>query len=129
MSFSDFSSATTKSAAIGNLITKLLKSVAYVHHEHLTTTSYERHITLQQYYEGMPGVVDTLAEASIARGYPQSFAVQFNPSSFEQLLIDAMAECNSVHKILEKDEMWDLTNALEDIMTFISSVQYKLRLK
>lgn len=129
MDFANYSSTQSKSSSVGNLITKLLKSVPYVHHEHLTTTSYERHITLQQYYEGMPGVVDTLAEASIARGYPQSFDAQFNLVSFEQLLNDAMSECNAVHKILEKDGMWDLTNALEDIMTFISSVQYKLRLK
>lgn len=125
--FTDFKSSET-SPAIGNLIAKLLKSVAYVHHQHLITTMYSRHMALLAYYEGLPDLVDIFAEASIARGYPQSFVVKLNEADVEVMIDDLIKECTTVHDILDIKKHFDLTNPLEDIMTFLNSIRYKLRL-
>lgn len=127
MSFKDFKGDTNSS--VGELISKLLKSVAYVHHQHLTTTSYSRHKALQSYYEELPELIDSFAECAIARGYVQRFTATHAEVEVEMLIDNFLQECTMVHEYLETKRHFDLVNALEDIMTFLTSIRYKLNLK
>ncbi|AUE22704.1 hypothetical protein Ah1_00164 [Aeromonas phage Ah1] len=127
MSFKDFKGDTNSS--VGELISKLLKSVAYVHHQHLTTTIYSRHKALQAYYEELPELIDSFAEYAIARGYAQSFTATHAEVEVEMLIDNFLQECTMVHEYLETKRHFDLVNALEDIMTFLTSIRYKLNLK
>lgn len=106
-------------------IGELLHSVAAVHSEHLMTTSYARHMALGDYYTGMPDLVDAFAEACISRGDMTINPVAVTYSSVESLLTTLRNNGSVLHDNLSHP---DLTNALEDIMTFISSILYKLRL-
>ncbi|ADQ52884.1 hypothetical protein AsFcp4_322 [Aeromonas phage AsFcp_4] len=126
-SFKDFKGDTNSS--VGDLICKLLKSVAYVHHNHLVTTVYSRHMALNEYYTSLPELVDAFAEASIARGYAQTFSVSHAEVEVEMLIDNFLQECTMVHEYLETKRHFDLVNLLEDIMSFMSSIRYKLNLK
>ncbi|ADM80147.1 hypothetical protein phiAS5_ORF0304 [Aeromonas phage phiAS5] len=127
-SFTEFKGK-EQTKAVGELISKLLKSVAYVHHQHLTTTIYSRHKALGEYYEGLPSLIDSFAESSIARGYDQSFTATHAEVEVELMIDNFLQECTMVHEYLETKRHFDLVNALEDIMTFMTSIRYKLNLK
>jgi len=119
-----------KTNPVGDLVAELLTSVAVIHHKHLITTSYELHKALEVYYTGIPELIDGFAEVVIANKItiptPPSIKLSQEPIA---ILNGLMIQCKLVHTILESEKMFDATNALEDIMTFISSVLYKLNLK
>lgn len=119
-----------KMKTVGELVADLLTSVVVMHHKHLTTTSYELHKALNIYYNDMPALIDGFAEVVIANGIaiptPPSVKLTQEPVA---ILNGLMLQCKSVHALLETEKMYDVINTLEDIMTFISSIVYKLNLK
>lgn len=114
--------------SVGNLVGKLLSGVAYAHHQHLITTAHSRHITLKELYEGLPGVVDGFAEASIASQYSIPVPKSQEYGSVEEFLDSVMEDCSQVHYFLEESDEPELINPLEDIMTFLQSIRYKIRM-
>ena len=111
---------------VGDLISKLLKSVSFVHHQHLTTKIHSRHLALKEYYEGMPDVIDTFSECAIALGYPQDFSLESSQTTVEGLISELIEDCRRVHALLDEKNQFELTNPLEDIMTCMTGVKYKL---
>ena len=116
----------SEDAVVGALISKLLKSISFSHHQHLTTKIHSRHLALKEYYEGMPDVVDSFAECAIALGYSQEFGPESDQTTMESLIDELREDCRSVHAILDEKGQFELTNPLEDIMTCLTSVKYKL---
>lgn len=106
---------------IGNL----LQSVSIVHAMHLNTKSYARHMALDEYYKGMPEVADAFAEAYIQHTEATITPLCTYPHTSAEELLNSLRDGGyAIHPTLKPD----LTNALEDVLTFISSILYKLRL-
>ena len=114
-----------KETSLSAYIGSLLQSVAIVHAMHLTTLSYARHKALDEYYKDMPELIDALAEAYIAQETVNlEPRISYNYSTAEDLLISLKEVGLMIHKGLCPT----LTNPLEDILTKINSILYKLRL-
>ena len=114
-------SETPVSAYIG----ALLQSVAVVHSMHLTTTNYARHMALDEYYKDMPELIDAFAEAYIAEGdVVIKPTIGFEYDSAETLL----SSLKDAGLVIHGGLCPSLTNPLEDVLTKISAIQYKLRL-
>lgn len=128
MSFTDYTKKNNQDRSIGLLISKLLLSVAIVHKQHLTTNIYSRHKALQSYYEDLPALIDTFSEVAISRGFVIGDLVLNNIQSVEIMIDEFLLDCDRVHNSLSLLRLYDMTNALEDIMTFLSGIKYKLAL-
>lgn len=114
-----------KETSISAYIESLLQSVAIVHAMHLTTLSYARHKALDEYYKDMPELIDAFAESYISQEEVKlEPRISFNHSSAEDLL----KSLKEVGLMLHKGMCPSLTNPLEDILTKIHSILYKLRL-
>lgn len=114
-----------KETSISAYIGSLLQSVAIVHSMHLTTLSYARHKALDEYYKDMPELIDAFAESYIAQeSVTLDPRIGFEFSSAETLL----ASLREIGLVLHKGMCPILTNPLEDILTKINSILYKLRL-
>lgn len=114
--------------SVGTLISKLIQSIAFVHHEHLVTKIHSRHLALDEYYKEMPEKVDCFAECAIAELYSLSYKTEIDDSGVESLLAGLKDDCSKVHAKLSEGGYSNLVNPLEDIQTFITSIQYKLAL-
>lgn len=101
------------------------------HHWHLQCGNYAKHMELNEFYEGLPEYVDSFIEglmqirgALVITG--SSFV--FQPlTSVIAVLEDYKRQCLAVHKILDSQEEYGSVNTLEDIISFVDSILYKLK--
>lgn len=115
-----------QSESLAELISNLIESVGVIHAMHLMTTEWARHKALDEYYKDMPELIDVLAETAIAESdMVLSPRIDFPYSTAEELLRSLLGKCMTVHMSLSPT----LTNPLEDVMTKINQVLYKLRFK
>lgn len=108
----------------------LLRSVAVVHAMHLTTTSYARHKALDEYYNDMPELIDAFAESYLATEKTMNVILDarigFGYTSAESLLMALKANGLQLHA---NGMCPSLTNPLEDVLTKINAILYKLKLQ
>jgi len=110
-----------------NLLSILLHSITQTHVFHLQTKSYAEHIALNEFYDGMGGLVDRLAE-----GYQGKYGVQKyknisgleNYESKEQVIeyllkLDILINSN-------KPEEGFLLAIIDDIQELLYTTKYKL---
>lgn len=128
MSFTEYTKKTNQDPAVGVIISKLLSSVSYTHRQHLTTNIYSRHKALQSYYEDIPALIDAFSEVAISRGFNIAEIQLIKSQSVEIMIDEFLLDCDRVHNSLSAMKLYDMTNALEDIMTFLSGIKYKLAL-
>ena len=105
------------------LINSLLNSISFIHFTHLITKSYAKHIALQEYYEGMPALVDALAETYLVHRHLNPLKVNNTikcPIKYLSKLKKLAVKCknNEVNKPLEA--------LIDDIIKLIDSTLYKL---
>ena len=119
-----------KSNDFPTLVSNLLFSQTQVHIFHLQTKSYAEHNALQDYYEGIDGLVDELIESyqgefGIIENY-KSFKVESYTDSekvvsyFEMIL-------NAVKEGRETIESTHLQNILDEVITLVTKTMYKLK--
>jgi DNA-binding ferritin-like protein len=115
----------------GPFIGNLLHSATVTHMMHFRAVgegSYARHIALGEYYDGIVGLVDTLAEtiqgcyAEIIEDYPTTFtSMQTEPIEYMAALKEYVAE-----KRTELPQQSNIQNEIDNIATLIDSTLYKL---
>jgi len=110
-----------------NLISILLHSITQTHVFHLQTKSYAEHIALNEFYDGMVGLVDRLAE-----GYQGKYGVQKfknisgleNYESKEQV-IEYLLKLDKIINTNKPEDSF-LVAIIDDIQELLYSTKYKL---
>ncbi len=101
------------------------------HHWHLQCGNYAKHMELNEFYEDLPEYVDSFIEGLMqVRGelVITGSTYVFQPlTSVITVLEDYKNQCLAVHKILESQEEYGSVNTLEDIISFVDSILYKLK--
>ena len=101
------------------------------HHWHLQCGNYAKHMELNEFYEGFPEFIDSFIEGLMeTRGalICSGSSYVFQPlSSVISVLEDYKQQCLSIHKVLDSMEEYGSVNTLEDIISFVDSTLYKLK--
>ncbi len=112
------------------MMSLLLHSQTQVHTFHLQCKSYAEHKALQNYYEGIDGLVDTLVESyqgkySILKGYKQYPIDDYKDTTttvnYFKELCDKVMELRDCCK-----DSW-IQNQIDNVCELINSTLYKLR--
>jgi hypothetical protein len=113
----------------GRLVGSLFWLRDLAHLDHLSTSSYARHIALEEFYTGLLPLVDMFAECVQKNNIIEQIAI---PSSYTSIV----KEDNRIVVIMEavKDEIENNAfiftrgemNVLDDIVTLIDRTVYKL---
>ena len=109
----------------------LMQSRNQAHIFHLQTTSYAKHVALQEYYEGIIDLIDTLVESyqgkyEIVTGYKMIGTLDdMNDEGDITNYIEKIARyCELKREKLPQDNF--LTNIYDDIDVLLRSTHYKL---
>lgn len=109
----------------------LMQSRNQTHIFHLQTTSYAKHIALQEYYEGIIDLIDSLVESyqgkyEIIKGYKMIGTL--DDMETEEDIVDYIERiaryCELKREKLPQDNF--LTNIYDDIDVLLRSTKYKL---
>ena len=110
-----------------NLLSILLHSVTQTHVFHLQTKSYAEHIAIGEFYDGMNGLVDRLAEAYQGKYGVQKFK---NISGLENYtskegVIEYLLKLDMIINSNLPEESF-LVAIIDDIQELIYTTKYKL---
>lgn len=101
------------------------------HHWHLQCGNYAKHMELDELYKQLPEFVDSFIEGMMSTRGPISTtgaSYVFQPlTSIIEVLQNYKLQCTTVHGILESEDDFGSVNAIEDIISFIDSILYKLK--
>lgn len=112
-----------------DLLSVLLHSVTQTHTFHLQTKSFAEHKALNEYYDSVSGIVDTLAEA-----YQGKYGIlnYKNVSKIEQYESkeQVIEYFGKIIKVIEKTKPIQdafIDNIVQEVETLIYSTLYKLK--
>jgi hypothetical protein len=105
----------------------LLHSATNTHFFHFTTDSYAKHKALAKYYDGIVGLVDTLAESYMGKygkltSFPSVYHQPKDPLKYMESLQNFVADAR---QDLPQDS--ELQNIIDEIADLINSTTYKLK--
>ena len=119
-------------AAMGEFAGHMLCTAVAAHFMHWSTDSYAAHKALGEYYEAIPGLVDTVVESyQGCYGLVGKFTARMDPP--RGMSGEAMAGYfDDVKAYVEKQreklpERSELQNAIDEIAALIDATIYKLR--
>jgi hypothetical protein len=112
------------------MMSLLFHSQTQVHMLHLQTTSYSEHKALQNYYEGIDGLIDGLVESfqgkyGILSGYKSYDVVEYK--STESTIKYLKDLCGKVEKLRSCCKDSYIQNQIDTVCELINSTLYKLR--
>lgn len=119
-----------KNNYMGDYIGTLLQSRTQTHIYHLQTTSFAKHVALQEYYEGIVDLIDGIAEA-----YQGEYGIIMNIQSASTVnmvnddditnYFDKLKKfCYLIREKLPDDEF--LVHLYDEVDTLITTTSYKL---
>jgi len=105
----------------------LLHSSTNTHFMHLQTTSYARHVALNDYYDRIIELADKWAEAyqgcyEVIDKYPSDFHLARDPVAYIEKIKDFV---DTIRKVLPNETQ--LQNIVDEIAELIDSTLYKLK--
>ena len=112
---------------IGDLILRCFHARTNAHVLHLTTRSYAAHKALNEFYDGIIDLVDSLAEAYIGtHGMIKFPQIPYVPYADALDLLDGVDE--AIDECREKTDKGDthLLNILDELVALVASTRYKL---
>jgi len=112
------------------MMSLLFHSQTQVHMIHLQTTSYSEHKALQNYYEGIDGIIDGLVESfqgkyGILSGY-KSYDIEGYKST-ESTVKYLQGLCGKVEDLRDCCDDSYIQNQIDTVCELINSTLYKLR--
>lgn len=112
------------------MMSLLFHSQTQVHMLHLQTTSYSEHKALQNYYEGIDGLIDGLVESfqgkyGIIKGY-KSYNIDEYKST-ESTVKYLKDLCSKIEKLRNCCKDSYIQNQIDTVCELINSTLYKLR--
>ena len=113
------------------LVSYLLHSATQVHIFHLQTKSYAEHKALNEYYDSIIGLVDTLVESfkgkyDIISGYENYNLIGYENTANTIKYFKALLKTVEDLRVSVKEDS-NLKNEIDNIVTLITSTLYKLR--
>ena len=113
------------------LISYLLHSATQVHIFHLQTKSYAEHKALNDYYDSIVGLVDTLVESfqgkyDIISGYENYNLIAYESNASTIKYFKALLKTVEELRVSVQEDS-NLQNEIDNIVTLITSTLYKLR--
>ncbi len=120
----------TNNGDFAEMMSILLHSQTQVHTLHLQTESYSEHKALQNYYEGIDGIVDGLVESfqgkyGIIKGYKSMDLQEWK--STEDTVKYMKSLCEKVIELRDCCEDSYIQNQIDTVCELINSTLYKLR--
>jgi hypothetical protein len=114
---------------IAELIMRCFHARTVAHVLHLKSRSYAQHIALNEFYDEIVPLVDSLAEAyqgdyGIIDGYPTKFVMFDDGLALLKDLAGWIADNRA--DVCDEDDTY-LQNILDEIMALVRSKQYKLK--
>ena len=114
---------------MGELIMRLFHARTNAHVLHLKSRSYAAHKALEEFYEAVVDLADTLAECyqgdySLIDSYPSKFALSSDALSLLSELSDWIEK--NRHQCCDEDDTY-MQNIIDEIVALICRTQYKLR--
>jgi hypothetical protein len=114
----------------GDMVSMLLHSQTQVHVFHLQTKSYSEHKALQNYYEGIDGLVDGVIESyqgkyNVVKNY-ETMDIE-NYSGVDQLITYFKELDKTIEEKRKSVKESYLQNQIDTIQELIFSTLYKLR--
>lgn len=102
------------------------------HNWHLQSKHYTKHLQLDELYKELPEFIDAFIEGIMESRGPLVIGTGNNYQFTEistciTTLEEYLNQCEAIHQMLESNEDYGSTNTLEDIMSFIDGVLYKLK--
>lgn len=112
----------------GDFILTLLHAATNAHLLHLQSKSYSEHMALGEFYEGLPALVDSLAEAIQGLEgdlieYPVDYYAPASTGLEELTMLKDYVEENR----LSLPGNTEIQNLIDEVAAFIDSTIYKLR--
>lgn len=116
-----------KSKTVKGLIQKMFEARQVAHNEHLNSRSYSEHVALQDFYEGLLGLVDEFAETYQGQhGLVGSIPVEI--SAVEDV-VPYLEDCARIltagRETLKKDA--HLQNIVDEMVSLTYKTIYKLK--
>ncbi len=114
---------------IAEMIMRCFHSRTVAHVLHLKTRSYAAHKALNEFYDEIVGLTDSLAEAYQGDyGLIDDYPARFRMFPDGLALMDDLSEWIEKNRaeVCDKDDTY-LQNIVDEIMALIRSTQYKLR--
>lgn len=113
-----------------SLVSKLLDSQKQIHIFHLQTKSFAEHKALQDYYDAIPDLVDSIVEShqgkyGILTGWKSYASADYQ--STEQVINYLKSLADDVNKLYPSIKDTYIQNQLDEVTTLINSTLYKLR--
>lgn len=104
---------------------------ALAHHWHLQCHWYSKHMELDEFYKELPEYVDTFIEGLMAtRGaLPIGTGHAYTFQTLDQcipVLQDYVQQAKHIHELLDSQDDYGSVNSLEDIISFVERILYKL---
>jgi hypothetical protein len=124
------SNSATETSDLVDMIATLLHSQTQVHIFHLQTKTYSEHKALQNYYEGIDGLVDSIVESyqgkyEIITGYKTIKTVDYK--STEQVISYFKELDKNIEKNRTSVKESYIQNQIDTVQELIYSTLYKLR--
>ena len=124
------SNSATETSDLVDMIATLLHSQTQVHIFHLQTKTYSEHKVLQNYYEGIDGLVDGIVESyqgkyEIITGYKTIKTVDYK--STEQVISYFKELDENIEKNRTSVKESYIQNQIDTVQELIYSTLYKLR--
>ena len=124
------SNPATETSDLVDMIASLLHSQSQVHIFHLQTKIYSEHKALQNYYEGIDGLVDNIVESyqgkyEIITGYKTIKTVDYK--STEQVIAYFKELDENIEKNRTSVKESYIQNQIDTVQELIYSTLYKLR--
>jgi DNA-binding ferritin-like protein len=119
-----------KSTDMSTLIAELMHAATKTHMAHLKTKSYAAHMALGEFYETLPGMIDTVAEqwqglTGSLLSYP---ALTVTPINTPEEAATYLQELHAtVTKVQESITHSEIVNELDVIKSCIDKTVYKLK--
>ncbi len=126
---------TTEDSTHEDVLIKFVENSLFLesqaHHWHLQCMYYSKHMELDEFYKELPEYVDSFIEGMMAERGPifcTGSSYVFQPlEEAIPLLEEYVQHCNKIHEILDSLEEYGSVNKLEDIISFVDSILYKLK--
>jgi hypothetical protein len=124
------SNTVTETSDLVDMVATLLHSQTQVHIFHLQTKTYSEHKALQNYYEGIDGLVDSIVESyqgkyEIITGYKTIKTVDYK--STEQVISYFKELDENIEKNRTSVKESYIQNQIDTVQELIYSTLYKLR--
>lgn len=113
--------------SIGSFFLKLLNAATNGHILHLQAKSYSEHKALQNYYEGLPDLVDAIIEQ-----YQGAYQIIVDyPNEYTPPNSDSLSEVIAIRDFVVKNRAivgpyTSLQNEVDNLMSLLDSTVYKL---